>query len=352
MVPMDDERGRGGSTTTSATTRRLGAVAFGLAVVATLVIAGASLGLGRGDTGATARQPVEPRTCVGAEVMLPAPSRSCVLPDADVAYEPPLDEGDVRGPGAPVGYEPGDLESVMTRFGSGGATTRVLVVGDSHVRHWVSVLLPYTAPGTEGRVNVTSIYYGGCSLSRLAPAFTLGGAPDVPRIELCERWKDDTRAYLADHAGEYDLVIAGGSAYNQPHDDYSRAELRDAVVREWTPVSAQTQVAFVRDTPRWPDDPRECLREAGDAGRDPRTCAIDLDVGMRWPDADPFVDAGSAMRVPVLDMTDLLCSESTERCYAVAGGVRVMRDESHVTEEYLASAAPVLWARMRAFDLV
>lgn len=327
-------------------------LALVVAVGTTMAIAWVGLGPGPGDIGAADVPPVDPRVCVGAEVMLTAPSRQCVLPQADAAYEPPLGEGDVRGPGAPVGYEPGDLESVITRLGSPGATTQVLVVGDSHVRHWVSVLQPYTEEGTEGRVHVTSIYYGGCSLSQLAPAFTLDGVPDVPRIERCERWKDDTRAWLAEHAGEYDLVIGGGSAYNQPYDEHSPAELRDAIVREWTPVAAQTKVAFVRDTPRWPEDPVECLEGAGDDGRDPRTCAIDLDAGMRWPRADPFVDAGAAMRVPVLDMTDLLCSESTQRCYAVVGGVRVMRDASHVTEEYLASAAPTLWARMQAFDLV
>lgn len=336
---------------TSLAARAAGPIALVLAVGVTAAIAWVALGPGRDDSDADVAE-VAPRTCVGAEVMLAAPSRQCVLPPADTAYEPPLGEGDVRGPGAPVGYEPGDLETVTTRFGSAGAQTRVLVVGDSHVRHWVSVLLPYTEEGTPGRVNVTSIYYGGCSLSQLAPAFELGGAPDLPRIERCEQWKDDARAYLSEHAGEYDLVIAGGSAYNQPFDDHSPAELRDAIVREWTPVAAQTQVAFVRDTPRWPDDPVECLERTGDDGRDPRTCAIDLDVGMRWPRADPFVAAGSAMRVPVLDMTDLLCSKSTQRCYAVAGGVRVMRDASHVTEDYLASAAPTLWARMQAFDLV
>jgi hypothetical protein len=84
-------------------------------------------------------------------------------------------------------------------------------------------------------------------------------------------------------------------------------------------------LVVIRDTPRMPFDPPECLAAGG-------SCEAPISAAMT--DSDPIVLAATSAKagLQLLDMTRFFCNE--ELCYSLADNVLMWRDYHHVTATY------------------
>ena len=101
-------------------------------------------------------------------------------------------------------------------------------------------------------------------------------------------------------------------------------------------AEAEIPVLAVRDNPRHPRTPAECVRALG---RELGACAI--------PRAELYAEPAPYATLPdvppnvaFLDLTDQFCDP--EQCPAVIGNVLVYMDDNHLTATYLTSMAPAL----------
>ena len=234
---------------------------------------------------------------------------------------PRLEGGRCRVDTVPAQPETAKI-SVCTR-GPDTAAHRIVVVGDSHMAHWLPPLAALT-----GRQDwqVVSLMNPGCNLSTRSEFIPTG----APRYAQCAAW----RSRIVDKivSLEPDVVLALGTRI--AHGE--REVLPPGFVEAWRQLSAAgVRVIGLRDSPRHGVDVPDCLAEQGDAAPE---CAV-------APTAiydDSVLDADLPRGVTLLDTRPYFCT--TRSCPSVVGNVRVYIDDAHVTAMYMRTVAPLLEA--------
>ncbi len=215
---------------------------------------------------------------------------------------------------------------------------RVLVLGDSHAR----VLLgAFRRLADQGALSVSAAVKASCAWTTLP----LSEGNDPQRSQQCRQWRENLTAWLQRHAADFDVIVTNGYVRRMVG---SREEKVAGLVEAWAPATdAGVPIIAVRDNPRWPTDPHECLADEGADAVD--ECAVSREEALQT--FDPSERATERVAgAQFLDLTDYYCGDVT--CRAVIGGVGVYRNDNHVSAAYAATLAPWILGELAERDLL
>ena len=290
----------------------------------------------RADAAADALVASSPE-CFGAASMdLGEPCHNPELDD-ELVPSPANVRKDLDYPGCMNDYD--GTAILDCQFGPAGRRVpHVLLVGDSHAQMFLPSL---RALAEQGVLRVSAQLKAACPWAS-PPA---SRRPSAYAAE-CSAFRTNLQRWLADHAREFDLVLTTGRMDNLPG---ALAEQQRDLAEAWRVVADQgVPVAAIVDNPRWRHDPNECLSRLGPGQIHPRACGQPRSRLVHVHDPQP----GAAGRVGghVIDLTDLYCHDGW--CPAVAGGVNMYRDYSHLSLQYAVSLGPYLYRRLVAAGLL
>ncbi len=223
------------------------------------------------------------------------------------------------------GLEWRPTETEVCVLGSDDRSRRVVVVGDSHVAHW---LPPLAAMAETHSWQVVSMVRGGCNLSTESEFIQEGW----PEYEGCAAW----RASLVDRivSLEPDLVVSLGTRTGfGPGEEL----VPPGFVAAWHELSdAGLRVVALRDSPRHVDDVPDCMAGGGDTSAACEVPRSSVYTEGLLAEVDPLLPPG----VRILDTSRYFCADTT--CPALIGNVRVYMDFGHVTATYMRTVRAVM----------
>jgi SGNH domain (fused to AT3 domains) len=226
-------------------------------------------------------------------------------------------------------------------YGRPGATTRVVLFGDSHALQWFPAFEKLANRHGWGLVSLTR--------SSCSPA-----AVPVVNSKLkrdyteCDSWRASALARIRALRPAL-VVVASSTGYRSSlagHPADPDALWATAWARLFATLNADVatgagRVALLADTPFLSQDPADCLArpDATVAG-----CAEPAGVVLRDPAWRSIVrDAAVRAGATVIDPVGWLCGA---RCPTVVGNLLVYRDSNHLTSAYAEMLAPLLDARL------
>ena len=208
------------------------------------------------------------------------------------------------------------------RYGAADGRFHLMLIGDSHAASWLPAL---ESLAEARRWRMTAHTKSACPM-------VLGKLAKDPS---CPRWGENMLEEVARE--KPDLVLLVMSADNMIAGAGTREARFPQLVAALRRTAAAlhdkgTTVAVLRDTPRFPFDPPECL------ARDPDCQVLEIEA---FPLPDPMSAAFcNDFGVPVIDMTHGFCADGV--CPMVIGNVTVWRDYHHFTATYARTLAPAL----------
>lgn len=223
------------------------------------------------------------------------------------------------------------------------ARRTVALIGDSHASVWHPALL---AVVRARRWRAVSISRAGCPLTHARPRL-----PGARRVRACMSWNRQVQAWIARHRAISVVFLAAHRGRVVPR---GRSSMRAAQRAGYAAAlrallrSGVGDVVVLRDTPRLARGTLRCVALAASRGRSPgAACAVPRRYALR---SDPLAEAAVAMRsrrVRVIDLTRLMCGPRS--CPPVIGGLLVLRDRQHMSDQFSATLGPFL---LRAVDRV
>ncbi|SOE02915.1 acyltransferase family protein [Blastococcus haudaquaticus] len=212
------------------------------------------------------------------------------------------------------------LEPFSCVRGPADAERRIVLVGDSHVAHW---LHPVAQLVDSRGWQLVALINPGCNLSTESEF-----RADRSLLEQCEQWRSRIVERIA--SVNPGVVLALGTRIAEGE----REVLPKGFVEAWQQLSdLDIPVIGLRDNPRHERDVPDCMAELGDLAPECTVSPADI-----YDDA--LLEADLPAGVQLLDTRPYFCT-STE-CPSVVGNVRVYRDDSHVTNMYMRTVGPVL----------
>jgi len=222
-------------------------------------------------------------------------------------------------------------------YGRPGATTTVVLFGDSHALQWF--------PAFEKLANLHSWRLISLTRSSCSPAEVPVINSKLKRVyRECDSWRDSALARI--RALRPQLVVVSsstgyrGALAGHPSDpDGLWATAWARLFATLRPAAGQ--LALLGDTPFLSRDPADCLAAAGALVS---ACAEPASTVLRDPLWRSIVsDAAQRAGVPVIDPVPWLCGQ---RCPTVVGNLLVYRDTNHLTSAYAEMLELVLDARL------
>jgi peptidoglycan/LPS O-acetylase OafA/YrhL len=213
------------------------------------------------------------------------------------------------------------LEPFSCVRGSDGAARRIVLVGDSHVAHWLHPMAEIVdAHGWQ----LVALINPGCNLS--AESEFLSSRSSL--YEQCEAWRSGIVERII--GLNADVVVALGTRIAEGE----REVLPPGFVEAWERLSfLDIPVIGLRDNPRHERDVPDCLAEHGDRAPE---CAVSPSEIYD----DDVLEADLPPGVQLLDTRPYFCTPT--ECPSVIGNVRVYRDQAHVTNMFMRTVRPVL----------
>ncbi len=289
----------------------------------------------------------------GAIVMSPTTSPALAVTDHSAQLPEPLRSGplpaDLTPPLAdayydlPSGYADdchldfAEVDPPDCRYGPAGATTVVLLLGDSHAQQWLPAL---QAIAEERDWSLRAITKSACPMVD-ATVWN----PQLKRgYRECDTWRERALQLIEeDHpaiifvasANMYDLVDEAGQRIGEGAEQLWAAALHDYLARL---VERAPDVVVLADTPRLDYDPAECLATSAGIEDCPAERSQMVDGAYAGREAVATREAGAAL----VSATDWLCF--TQDCPLVRGTFLVYRDRHHLTATFAARLAERLGA--------
>ncbi|MCI9889858.1 acyltransferase [Micrococcales bacterium 31B] len=233
-------------------------------------------------------------------------------------------------------------EVVTCDFGSTAADApTIALVGDSHAAMWLEGLIPYAEKHDLRIRTYFKAFCPGLGADGLAPTFM-----SRAEAETCAAWgKAVTKDLLAQPS-------LAGVVYSNFTIAYGGTNAEQGIKPMTTPEAsgvltelkaAGLAVAVLRDAPNFTDSLPECVEKSGGA-YDP--CWAPRDKTLLVDYFDPMVLAARETGAPVIDMTDMLCTDDG-RCHAVIGGLITRFDSHHFTSAFSLTLGESLGDRIR-----
>ena len=224
-------------------------------------------------------------------------------------------------------------EPITCEYGDPEGDTTVVVVGDSKILQWHTVLEEIAE---EQGWKVVSYTKSACAFS--SGMQMAKGEP----YTSCQEWNEEVMDRVVDN--DPDLVLTE-SRINKALSDTSDPEslstdaMTDAMTDSWQQLREEgIPVLGILDNPSPGLTVYECVGEHMD---DLAECTFDKKQGIEDSSAPNFQAA--AERVPgtrTIDVRDSICPG--DECVPVIGGVLVYRQSSHITDTYAQTAGPAL----------
>jgi hypothetical protein len=294
---------------------------LGLTAAVAAMAAGAAAG-GTGTSpacfGAAARDPQHPchNTALDQSVT-PSVVDSLLTPDAPCAI--------VRS-----------ARPLVCTFGRprSGARRDFASIGDSHSAHWRAALTVVAdANGWHGY----QLYQTSCPFS-LAPTVLR-----PLRFRECQQWRHDVIAWMRAHPAVDTVVVSEHRVHVQIPAGASRLRTEvSGYLRAWAALPATVRhIVVIRDTPYNFFSTNRCIAQALRGHHRPGiVCQIPIGTALRGDPAAVAARRLHSARVRVVDLTHYFCS--ARFCFPVIGGVRVHKDDDHITRVYSTSLGPYL----------
>jgi peptidoglycan/LPS O-acetylase OafA/YrhL len=230
--------------------------------------------------------------------------------------------------------------TAVCTFGETRAPTlTVALVGDSKIGQWLPALQRI---GEERGWAIVTYLRSRCAWTQTQ---TVVGAGDDSPYTRCAEWGRDVLDRLRTDPPDIILTSDRPSVGIPDHpeaDAESHAAIAQGMLPYWRAMEEQgTDVVAIRETPEMGVNVPDCVSAPG-----ARVTDCDRATRKAVTDHGPVVLAAEAMgaAVPLIDMTDLLCTEET--CSPVVGDVLVYRDKHHLTRAYVMTLAPYLEERL------
>jgi hypothetical protein len=248
---------------------------------------------------------------------------------------PVVVKGDCHVKLVPTGREDGwanlyqqTLTSPDCQFGDPDADQVVVLVGGSHAAQWFTAL---EIVATERGWHLISTTKSGCRLGETPRALNDEG-------RSCVAWNAAAVRELVELRP--DLVVTTSTVTGS-----SGERIDEGAVAAWRALDAAgIPVVAIRDNPRWPSSPVDCLAIHGS---NPDRCQVARSRSVA------AVDPTSQMTDPpgnvtFIDLNDYLCDG--DRCPAVVGNIVANYDQNHLSASLVRTIAPMLGARLPALD--
>lgn len=230
--------------------------------------------------------------------------------------------------------------------GDPNASTTVMLIGDSHARHWTAALSEVAA---DEDLRLVTRWRGDCPATQVA----LAERGNVQDDRGCVDHREDT-VRLIDELQPSLVVVAQSESYAGQID--VRGADGDAAIAEimvWTEAYQQLldhldaqgiPVAVILDNPRIASDPLTCISRRRDVAACTPTRDEALRATARLRGADQRL-LDQYPEIPTLDLVEVLCDDRT--CAVERDGILVYSDNSHLTEAFTMSQKPQLEALLR-----
>lgn len=201
------------------------------------------------------------------------------------------------------------------------ADLTVMITGGSHAGQWHHAWRMLAA---ENNWELVIADKSACVL-------TIGSDPEGNQ---CHEWNLNLLDVISER--EPDLVFSAGTRV--PADD-AEENIYWGAPEMWREIRDRgPEVLLMRGTPRREDSVADCLAQDGDA----EACGMDP---ISYRDTNPLTTPDLPEGLFTVDMTEHLCFEQI--CPAVIGNVAVYYDQSHLSNHYVESMAPLLEAKLR-----
>jgi hypothetical protein len=232
-------------------------------------------------------------------------------------------------------------------FGDLSATTKVVLMGDSHAEHWLPAM------DRIGRERHWKVY------AMVKPACPVADIPEMMNARLkrqyteCTNWRRSRLRRIL--ALRPDLVVLSSYDHYIPADgeasswNVTPAAWQTGLRRTYSLLSnAGIKTVAMRDVPDAGFDVPSCLsRRASGAPFQLRACEYDLAESLRWSAIDAQTAAARGLsNVAIVTMNDRVCPRSP--CSVVQRGSIVFRDDDHLTTAFSRAEAPMLGSRLAA----
>ena len=231
-----------------------------------------------------------------------------------------------------TGIEGTDLETCV--LGDSTSTTTVVLYGDSHAHHLMSVA--ERVAGERGW-RLETVMKSSCAAINGTRWHDRLGRDYVE----CDEWKTRAQAHI--RAVAPDLVLVGSSSNGFVNINRSRwvAGIRQEL--EWL-REASSAVLLFRDVPRPDYDVPGCLSMAAWRGKDVSEDCVFPASPREVEEAVFAAEVAAARQVPgvsVVDIRDAVCD--TDPCTTLRGdSLVVWRDSNHLTASFARTLTPVL----------
>jgi peptidoglycan/LPS O-acetylase OafA/YrhL len=223
-------------------------------------------------------------------------------------------------------------EPIECSYGPAGASTTIVLVGDSHSAQFAAPLR-VMAESEGWRLLVYT--KGSCPFAAVEVARS--GEP----YPTCATWNEALQERLAGMPAPA-LVVTSSSKYvvmdgGQPLDEADSSNRLVAGFREaWRPLLERgVPIVTLNDTPIPSIDVPECVATNPERLTE---CAVDREVALRV--TENVTAARGVAGVHPADLNDAICPG--DRCAPIIGGALVYRDTNHLTATYAATLAPRL----------
>jgi peptidoglycan/LPS O-acetylase OafA/YrhL len=318
-------------------------VTFGLTgAIATVLVATSLVGYGAAARAAdkadaaTDQLLADPPQCFGAASM--DPRKPCHNPNLDSVLVP-KPEAQTEPPNPECFPEPADDFLKACNFGKVGdeSVQRIVLIGDSHARALMPALKLLAA---RGDISLTTVLKSSCAWS--ARPLEL---KDALRVRTCQSWRAKLDTWIEDNLKKSDVVLT--TAYVRFLTG-TREERVDGLSQAWSKVASRgIPVVALRDNPRFRKNPNDCLARLDEVT--PDSCA--LPRSRAFPSYDAITPAAKRTSgVDLIDNTAFYCT--SRQCPAVIGGVNAYYDRSHLSQTYVRTMAPYLYAELEKLKLV
>ncbi|GEP47958.1 acyltransferase [Microbacterium saccharophilum] len=219
-----------------------------------------------------------------------------------------------------------------------GPAGTLALVGDSHAAAMIPAFHEYFAKAgwrvdTFTRFACSAVHSDPATVSHWDEGFRVGCANWGARVQQELRDRTDISVVVY-HVFDSRVFIPG--------DDALQLQQRDAMREVWSSIEATgKQVLLLRDIPVTGDvDIPTCLSQITVPATAPCSQPVSTAV------LDDPITAAAGVDVPMIDITDLFCTDGT--CMSYIGGVVAYADSNHVSGTYARSLAPILGDRLLA----
>lgn len=223
------------------------------------------------------------------------------------------------------------VDSAGCLYGDASAP-RIALFGDSHAAQWFPALWEFARASGYAVETFTK-----SSCPSVSAVVTRNGVD----YSECSVWRDAVIARLNEDPPALVVIANYGTAplLHQPGDYASAWEA--ALGRTLDSIEAPTVV--IADTPDLHETPSLCLSAHLE---DTAACSKSREFALSSPSRAAEVAATTARSVPLIDLTDFICT--AEVCAPVLGNTLVYRDAHHLTATFSALLGETLGDRLGA----